>query len=130
MKLIGFIKEHNNIKEAVDYTVFKEEGLTNNYVLSDIVSYLNSGVYILGWMGYFFDIDNDSPISPDSYYTDGVYIWPAYFPHYLQKHPNSQIDEDFLADAVKNNFWIDPSKINDRLKDQMEIELLKRITIR
>lgn len=128
MILIGFIKEHNNIKEAVDYSVFKSEILANNDVITDIISYLNNGVYLFGWMGVFMDLENQDIISPDCYYTDGVYVWPAYFPYYLKKHPNTQVDENFLTHISKNNFRIDESKIDSPLKEQLEIELLKRTT--
>lgn len=127
MILTGFIKEHNNIKEAIDYSAFKNSKSTNNHVLIDIINYLNSGVYILGWMGVFTDLENQHIISPDSYYTDGEYIWPAYFSYYLKKYPNAQIDENFLAHVSRNNFRIDESKIDNHLKKQLEIELSKKL---
>ena len=126
MILTGFISEHNNIKEAIDYSTFKNNESTNDHIL-DIIKYLNSGVYILGWMGVFMDLENQDIISPDSYYTDGEYIWPAYFSYYLKKHPNAQIDKNFLIHASKNNFHIDESKIDNHLKQQLEIELAKRL---
>lgn len=125
MKLIGFIKEHNNIKEAIDYSVFKT-GMSHP-VSAEIINYLDSGIYIFGWMGVFMDLDNQDIISPDCYYTDGIYVWPAYFSYYLKKHPNTQIDEHFLEHASKNNFRIDESKIDDCLKEELELEFSKRI---
>lgn len=127
MKLIGFIKEHNNIEEAVDYSAFKEGILTNNYVVTDIISYLNSGVYLFGWMGVFMDLDNQAIISPDCYYTDGVYVWPAYFPYYIQKYPNQFIDDDFLSHVSENNFRIDETKINELTKSELERELSEEL---
>lgn len=125
MKLIGFIKGHDNIEEAKEYALFQRSDSIADSEIEAIANYLDDGVFIFGWMGYCYDLDDDTPIAPDSYYTDGIYVWPAYFPYYLRKHPNSQVDERFLAHISKNDFRIDKSKIDSPLKERLELELLK-----
>ncbi len=123
MRLIGFIKEHNNIEEAVAFSDIKDTD--NNYQeITKIIDYLNDGILVLGWMGYFTDIeDREVLISPDSYYTDGVYIWPKYFPYYLKKYPNMFIAKEFENHIIEKEFKIkkdiDINKIEDWLSKKL-----------
>ena len=97
MKYIGFIKEHNLINEAVPLNdLIKSDLLNHSDLIHKCIEYLNSGVLVFGWMGYFMDLETNKPIAPDSYYTDGIWIWPAYFSYYLIKYPNYPIDSDFI----------------------------------
>ena len=127
MKLIGFIKEHNNIKEAHEYTHVKKGGSINKNVINNIIDYLNSGELLLSWMGYFMDLEDGSLIAPDSYYTDGYYFWPAYFPYYLKKYPDYYIDKEFLSHLLECNFIINGTMITSSVKDKLEAELSKKL---
>ncbi|MFM7859303.1 MAG: hypothetical protein ACKO96_47125, partial [Flammeovirgaceae bacterium] len=63
---------------------------------------------------------------PDSYYSDGSWIWPSYFPYYLIKFPRYPIDSEFIDFLLARNFQ--PSKIlNKEEKDLIESDLLKKI---
>ncbi len=121
MELIGFIKEHNKIEGAKSYT-----DLVSNYsnehgiIVERVIDYLNKGKLLLSWMGYFFDLEDNSIIAPDSYYTDGVYIWPAYLPHYLKKNPDLYLDETFLNILAEKKFEF---KISDNNLEKMEEDL-------
>nr|WP_298994371.1 hypothetical protein [uncultured Allomuricauda sp.] len=127
MKLIGFIREHNNVVEAQKYSSVIAGGSSNENAIQIIIDYLNSGILLLAWMGYFMDLEDNSPICPDSYYTDGVYVWPAYFPYYLKKHPNYLIDEDFLSHISKNYYLIDETKLKEGTKSKLEISLSEKL---
>jgi len=103
MKYIGFIKEHNKIKEAVAF----EEAIKlpyDNKETNKIIEYLNKGILLLAWMGYFTDIKTNELIAPDSYLTDGVWIWPSYLPYYLNKFPSFHLDDDFINYLKERNY--------------------------
>ncbi len=127
MKLVGFIKEHNSIKEAKEYSVIRGSHSTNQEIVANTIAYLNNGMLLLAWMGYFIDLEDGNLISPDSYYTDGIYIWPAYFPYYLKKYPCYPVDDDFLTHLLKNNFQMDLIENNTNTKDRLEGELLEKL---
>ncbi|MBG6148964.1 hypothetical protein IWQ47_001733 [Aquimarina sp. EL_43] len=107
MKLIGFIKEHNDVKGAVSFADINKDALENNKPLFEVIDYLNKGTLVFSWMGYSEDLDNGELITPDSYHTDGVFVWPAYFPYYLNKYPEYKVNEEFLVHLANNNFHQD-----------------------
>jgi hypothetical protein len=120
MKFIGFIKEHNPIKEAITLQSIKDSNTINGDRLSlKVVDYLNSGELLLAWMGYFIDFENNKPIAPDSYFTDGEWIWPAYFVYYLNKYPRYPIEKSFIDHLHSKNFKMD-STISPRDKSILE----------
>lgn len=125
MKLVGFIKEHNDITEAVSFESIITTEKCDNEIALRVINYLDKGILLLGWMGYFFDLKDNSLIAPDSYYTDGIFIWPSYFPYYLKKYGNYNIDKDFLEYLANINF--ECSRINIQNMDEMEQKLLKRL---
>lgn len=127
MKLIGFIKEHNNIIEAQGYASVRVGNASNQDSVEIIIDYLNRGILLLAWMGYFMDLEDNSLISPDSYYTDGVYVWPAYFPYYLKKYPNYLIDDEFLSHISKNNYLIGETKVKEGTKAKLENSLSEKL---
>jgi len=127
MKLIGFIKEHNNIVEARSYDSIKGDNSVTPDIMKKIIRYLNNGELILSWMGYFIDIDDGNLITPDSYFTDGNYVWPAYFTYYLKKHPKYSIDEFFLEHLHNCDFLHNESRINKKSKQRLELELSKKL---
>jgi len=127
MKLIGFIKEHNNLEEAHEFKDILKKESTNLTNLDSIITYLNDGVLLLGWMGYFMDLEDNDLISPDSYYTDGFYIWPAYFPYYLAKYSKYSIDEDFIFHLSNNKYRMDKQKLQNDQMIKLENKLSKKL---
>lgn len=126
MDLIGFITEHNNISESVKYTNNLGEIPNDTSIVSRLINYLNKGTLVFSWMGYFTDIENDNLICPDSYYTDGHYIWPGYFPYYLKKHENFIIDKGFITFLTENNFNY-LSKLTDKDTSRIEMYLEQKL---
>ena len=100
MKLTGFIKEHNDIPEAEYFLSLPKVNILPHQ-LAKATEYLSNGTLVLSWMGYFWDISNRKIISSDSYYSDGEYIWPSYYPIYLRKLNKFYGDENLLKKLVK-----------------------------
>ena len=95
-KIVGFLIEHDN--EVTNQTLENSlvEETDNSQDLIDVIKYLNKGVLVCGWMGYFNDIITKKPVAPWGYDTDGIWIWPNYYPYYLMRHREYKIDEGFL----------------------------------
>lgn len=127
MKLVGFIKEHNCIKEAVAFEELVINGAMPSINSEKIVNYLNSGTLLLAWMGYFVDKKTKKLIGPDSYYTDGIWIWPSYFSYYLEMHPSMKIDPDFLSYVENKNFKLRMDDKFESQKDKLEKELSEKL---
>ncbi|WP_163408521.1 hypothetical protein [Flavobacterium ajazii] len=123
MKLIGFIKEHDNITEATEYKSIFGNKINNDEIIHKIINYLNNGIYILGWMNTIRSLDNDELIAPNCYLTDGSFVWPAYYSYYLKKHSNYKIDTNFLEHLEKINFDFSSIKVSDELKIELEKQL-------
>jgi hypothetical protein len=68
------------------------------------VQYLEEGSVISAFMGFFPDVTGESYSSVMSYYTDGEYIWPSYFPFYLKKYESMWVDRDFFDHVQKRAF--------------------------
>lgn len=95
MRFVGFIREYNDIEEAK----FLQEVIkchVNRIDVLEIINYLKEGILAFAWMGYFVDIETKALIAPDSYFTDGLWVWPAYLPYYLSKYPGMHLDYDFV----------------------------------
>ncbi|KKO89153.1 hypothetical protein AAW12_23775 [Sphingobacterium sp. Ag1] len=104
MNLVGFIKEYNDIKEAVRLNELARKEVKPYSDVGKIIKYLDNGILLLAWMGYFVDVETKGLIAPDSYYTDGTWIWPSYFPYYLGRYPSMKIDRNFLIHIEKKEF--------------------------
>ena len=125
MNLIGFIKEYNNIQEASNFKAVTGETCNDPLLISKTINYLNNGTLVLAWMGYFFDLEDSNIIAPDCYYTDGVYVWPAYFSYYLKKNPNYIIEKEFLSYLSEKNFQC--RELKDLEKNKLEKKLSKKL---
>lgn len=126
MKYIGFIKEYNNIKEAMalsDLTSTLHMPIRNDH--SNIISYLNEGILLLAWMGYFVDVEENELIAPDTYFTDGIWVWPAYFPYYLSKFPTMKLSHAFLDNVRTRNYQLGytPDLLINKPKWEKELAL-------
>lgn len=106
MKLVGFIYEYNPIPSSLPINSISKDKFNSDIDLDTIIQYLNSGKIVIGWMGYFFDTETRQPIAPDSYLTDGVWVWPSYLPYYLLKGFYGLLDIGFLDHIQQNSFKI------------------------
>ncbi len=127
MKYIGFIKEYNNISEAIPLEELVNSSSSSTASAQQVLKYLNRGILILGWMGYFIDFKTKQIIAPDSYYTDGIWVWPSYLPYYLNKFPSLQLGNEFLNYLIEKNyeFRIDEDFLNSKkiFEDELSIKL-------
>lgn len=123
MKLIGFIIEHDNIKKADPLNSVLGTISNDSNILFRIIDYLSKGTLVLSWMGYSMDAENGDLIAPDSYYTDGTFIWPVYFPYYLNKYDSYKLDEEFIKYLVDKDFQ--QKKLDSSMVENIEKELLK-----
>ena len=121
MKLIGFIKEYDNLKESIELDTFLNSRSKKAIDIEKAIQYLEKGALVFGWMGYVDDIKTKQPIAPDAYYTDGVWVWPSYFPYYLKQFPAVYINEDFVDHLITRNYKF-VNDFEDRI-DSFETEL-------
>lgn len=118
MQLIGFIKEYNNINTAVNFDdIVNAHKLPDEQVLK-IFNYLNQGVLITTVLSLFTDLETSENIGTGAYLTDGFFIWPSYFPYYLNKTNRLYIDSSFLDYLEHKNYTFDkklklPKNIED-----------------
>ncbi|MES2279188.1 MAG: hypothetical protein V4592_24365 [Bacteroidota bacterium] len=112
MKLIGFIKEHDDLPEAKRFDDFFNKTATEeDTIRQKIIQYLEGGELVVAWMGYNLHIETQQPLCPASYLTDGTWVWPNYFIQYLKEYPRMTIDDNFLKYIESNNF-VNPAKNN------------------
>ena len=103
MKTIGFLTIHDeSYKGSKDLkTMISTPRAYSN--LDKIIQYLESGHYFADPL-VFLDDDEGLPLPDIGYQTDGEWIWPNYFPYYLKKYPNLEIDSDFIKHLNDVNF--------------------------
>jgi hypothetical protein len=128
MKLIGFIKQYNDIEEALSLDIVIYGKLIGDVDQRAILEYLKKGHLLMAWMGYFVDIRTRELIAPDAYYTDGLWVWPTYFPYYLEKYPDMYIDKEFLYYLRDKNFVFEVDDFFERNKKSFEEELSNRLS--
>lgn len=104
LKYIGFIQEYNNIPEALSYTDMFDNHNNNSDIIIKIINYLDEGILVCGCPGVIMDLNNENILSPDAYFTDGIYIWPSYLSYYLVSYPNFKISEEFVNYLLKKEF--------------------------
>ncbi|MNK36151.1 hypothetical protein D3C87_546940 [compost metagenome] len=123
MKYVGFIKEYNIIDSAKPLQdVIKYHDVKPDYL--DIINYLKDGILAFAWMGYFVDIETKALIAPDSYFTDGLWVWPAYLPYYLSKYPGMHLDHDFVEYLRLKNYEITVCEFEiARIENEISIKL-------
>jgi hypothetical protein len=129
MKLVGFISQYNDIDEALslDRVI---DGKMDVYVdQKAVLGYLKSGHLLMAWMGYFIDVRTRELIAPDTYYTDGLWVWPSYFPYYLEKYPDMYINNEFLNYVRDKNFVFKVDDLFEKKKKSYEEELSNRLSV-
>jgi hypothetical protein len=124
MKLLGFIKEYDNLKESIELEIFLNSRAQKPIDIKKTIEYLEKGVLVFGWMGYCRDIKTKQLIAPHAYYTDGVWVWPSYYPYYLKQFSSVHIDEEFVEYLIARNYKF-VNDFEDRL-NSFETELGKR----
>lgn len=124
MKLIGFIKEHDNIAEAIGLDSTKHTA--SKIETEKVIQYLDQGKIIFGWMGYAYDLETKKPIAPHSYHSDGVWVWPSYFSYYLKKHPTMNVAQEFIEYLETKNYRFEITENFDSAKIGMEKDLLAK----
>lgn len=127
MKLTGFIKEYNDISEAINFNALLGTEIQTDQELKNIITYLKQGYLLLSWMGYFIDFNSKELIAPDSYYTDGIWVWPAYLPYYVNRYPNFILDPAFKAHLKNRNFTFDITADFEINRRTYEDELSKKL---
>jgi len=126
MNYVGFIKEYDNIDEAIPYNSLFREKENNIDLTKNIIDYLNNGILFFGWMGYIKDLKDNELAVPQDYYTDGNWIWPAYFPFFLTKYTNVYIDPAFKNYLTSNKF-IFKCILSEDDKYQLELDFIKKL---
>jgi phosphoglycolate phosphatase-like HAD superfamily hydrolase len=124
MKSIGLIKQFDSdADDAKPLKQFLGEVEMDEQLTRNITSYLRRGILVAGIMEWWFDFENygenfsqnknfkddedeTTSIGGKGYYTDGNWVWAGYLPYYLEKYPNFNIDEEFLADLKQQNYQI------------------------
>lgn len=96
MYAVGFLKEHDsNVTCSRDLDELLSNTDAQNIPLAKVIAYLKQGLPLIKFMGDFYDTDGSS-ICRCMYLTDGEWIWPNYYVHYLRKYPNMMVPELFL----------------------------------
>ena len=123
MKYIGFIKEEDkNIPTAKALKEMFLEVNNDPKILKNVVAYLKNGIFLSGVMSFIYD-DEKLPIGSLAYFTDGQFVWPVYYPYYLEKYKNFIIDQDLLQHCVSNNFKI--SSLSKERLSKIDADFLK-----
>ena len=117
MRFIGFLKSNDknidagkNIEE-----MFVEEDYNEEY-RAQVIEYLKNGVWLVAIMTMSKDEFDGQFIGDGSIYTDGEYIWPAYYIGYLSKYKNFYIYPDFYEHIMRNKFIIPDISKSERIK--------------
>lgn len=114
MKYLGFIKRFDPRSPGSKNLSEMLQGQNQDESLRKaIIDYLSAGHFLFGWMSFLREEDG-TPIGNNDFFSDGVYIWPLYYLYYLKKHPNLEIDEEFI-DHVRNNNFVVPQVSKESL---------------
>ena len=128
MKLVGFIKEYNDVEGASCLDDLLDSNRCIEVDVEKILQYISQGVLLSCWMGYFIDVRTKELIAPDSYFTDGTWVWPAYFPYYLRSHPFMPIDKEFIEDLKSKNYHFALADEFKGHENEYEMELDKMLS--
>jgi hypothetical protein len=101
MNAIGFFKTHHpevKCSRHINDLISNEE--INDGELSMITSYLDKGVRVISLISDLYE--DGERIGPNIIYSDGLWIWPAYYSVYLKKYPRLTISEEFILHVELN----------------------------
>ncbi len=123
MRLIGFIQEHDDVAEALPFEqCFGNLSLGTNEYLK-LIQYLENGCSILSWMGYVEHITTGEPIVPDSYSSDGYFVWPDYFTYYVRELKGFVVEPDLLEHVLRKPLTSERIALDETQSAQLESEL-------
>lgn len=105
MRYSGFVKEHDNIREAFEFKDLTSASQSLNDK-DKIIHFLESGKLIFTWMSGVIDMKNKDRELIHSYLTDGYWIWPSYIIHYLLESSNFKLEDEFIQHIRKNEYKI------------------------
>lgn len=104
VKFVGFLDEYDEGKGFPSIKDAFEKGLDNSYFASKVLKHLEYGKIVFACMHYIQDWETDKLLVPHGYFTDGQWVWPSYFPYYLQNHKDYKIDAEFLEYLKQRDF--------------------------
>ncbi len=108
MIFAGFLEiEDENVRGASPFFEMFSKKPFDKFLKERIIKYLDNGIFLTGVMTYVSD-DEGKQIGPLTYFTDGKFIWPVYYPYYLKKYSNFIIAPELMAYAQLNNYVIPP----------------------
>lgn len=106
MTFVGFLKEEDkNIREGHYFTSMFRETPNEEEVRVKILAYLKSGIILIGALSTISDDDNKLIVQLN-YYTDGKFIWPIYYTHYIEKYDRFLISQPLFEHAIQYGFTI------------------------
>lgn len=125
MKLIGFVKEHDNMDISIPFESMMDSEELESLDRNRIIKYLEKGKIITGYMCHFQDLQSKNQGEPWGYLTDGKFIWPTYYPYYLKKYKSFQIDRNLIYELLKNGFDMDCKQEYASLFEEELIQILE-----
>ena len=123
MKFAGILREHEGglIKVGKSLTELIVSANEEIEDLAQIIAYLKKGTYVMGFLHYVYD-SNNNPIAPMVYYSDGKWVWPSYLSYYLSLNYFSLIPDEFIAD-IRANHYIPPKLKEDDVENAQRLYL-------
>ncbi|MFT3822672.1 MAG: hypothetical protein QM731_02085 [Chitinophagaceae bacterium] len=109
MQIVGFTKEKDkNIVKAkyLEDISLLNKGYIKEFEKEQVINYIEKGKSI-----YFLTLsllDGDKYIGPYMILSDGVWLWPSHFSHYLKKLNFSNLDFRFLEYIRNTNYETTP----------------------
>lgn len=120
MIFIGHLNRHDDNLSSVSMEEYFSGNVKRDAtLLKEVIKYLRSAPCCAGVMHMVSDVFTGDVIDGAIYLTDDTYIWPIYFPYYIEKYPDKVfIPSDLIDHLIKNDFKI-PQISEERL---LEIE--------
>lgn len=126
MICIGHLNRHDdNLSSVSMEEYFSGNVMRDATLLKEVIKYLRSAHYCAGVMNLVNDVFTGDVIDGAIYLTDDTYIWPIYFPYYIEKYPDKVfIPSDLIDHLIKNDFKI-PQISKKRLSEIERIFIKK-----
>lgn len=129
MKLVGFIKEYDNIEDALPFHQMVYGSRLHPGVVRDRLNrYMAAGQKVFAWMSFCSDLETGESICPNAYYTDGVWVWPAYFKYYLEVSNSIYVAPEFLTYLENRDFMFEAPDEFGPVVANIQQQLLRYLT--
>ena len=69
-------------------------------------NYLLNGEILIPMLHWVNDLKDNRPFGPHIIRTDGIWLWPDYLVHYLEKGYLIEIPKDFKENAIASKYII------------------------